>query len=83
MRSSNLALKIKSLPAIINLSFKKDIMDVVLSDGRILSVPLAWYPRLAKAKSAQLKKFEISPSGYGVHWPAIDEDLSVQGFLFP
>ena len=64
------------LPSILDVSFSKDLMNVVLSDGRIISIPLAWYARL-------LKRYEISPSGYGIHWPDLDEDLSVYGFLFP
>ena len=72
-----------SVPAIEKVSFTKDALVVDLSDGRVLQVPLAWYPRLAKAKANQLKKFEISPAGYGIHWPALDEDLSVVGFLYP
>ncbi len=71
------------LPSILDVSFLKDLMSVNLSDGRIISVPLAWYPRLASAKPKQLKRYEISPSGYGIHWPDLDEDLSVYGFLFP
>ncbi len=82
MNSSNLAINY-GLPAILKVNFEKDYMDVSLSDGRILSVPLAWYPRLSGASKAQLKKYEISPSGYGIHWPSLDEDLSVKGFLFP
>ncbi|MFA5976203.1 MAG: DUF2442 domain-containing protein [Elusimicrobiota bacterium] len=71
------------LPSILEVSFSKDFLQLNLSDGRILSVPLAWYPRLATANPRQLKRFEISPSGYGIHWPDLDEDLSVYGFLFP
>jgi hypothetical protein len=71
------------LPNITRVSFHDDLMEVTLSDGRLLSVPIAWYPRLAKATKVQLKKFRISPSGYGIHWSEIDEDLSVKGFLFP
>src|SRR5882672_183366 len=71
------------LPSILAVNFSRDLMDVSLSDGRIISVPLAWYPRLASAKPKQLKRYEISPSGYGIHWPDLDEDLSVYGFLFP
>ena len=70
-------------PSIRNVHFTKDLMSVDLSDGRIVSVPLAWYPKLATANQKQLKKVEISPSGYGLHWPDLDEDLSVYGFLFP
>ena len=70
-------------PSIRTVQFSKDLMSVTLSDGRIVSVPLAWYPKLASANSKQLKKHVISPSGYGIHWPDLDEDLSVYGFLFP
>ena len=71
------------LPSILEVHFSKDLMTVNLSDGRILSLPLAWYPKLAEATPKQLKHLEISPSGYGIHWPDLDEDLSVYGFLFP
>ena len=71
------------LPAITSVKFSKDIMIVGLSDGRTLSIPIAWYPRLIKATRKQLKNLEISPGGYGIHWPDVDEDLSVWGFLFP
>jgi hypothetical protein len=71
------------LPSILGVSFSINLMSVKLSDGRIISIPLAWYPRLVAAKPKQLKNYEISPSGYGIHWPDIDEDLSVYGFLYP
>lgn len=74
--------KIK-LPAILKVKFTDDCMEVGLSDGRILIIPLAWYPNLANATKKQLENCEISPSGYGIHWPELDEDLSVYGFLFP
>ncbi len=79
--NTSLAEQIK-LPSILSLKFKGDSMSVDLSDGRILIIPLAWYPRLLSAKKKQKNNFEISPSGYGIHWPDIDEDLSVYGFLF-
>ena len=71
------------LPSILSVKFLADSMAVKLSDGRTITVPLAWYPKLASAKKKDLERFEISPSGYGIHWPAMDEDLSVYGFLFP
>lgn len=56
-------------------------ISVELSDGRKVSVPLAWFPKLLSANLDQLKKFEISPSGYGIHWPDLDEDISVRAFV--
>ena len=82
MRTS-IAEDLGGLPSILDVDFSKDLMSVNLSDGRIISIPLAWYSRLAAAKPKQLKRYEISPSGYGIHWPDLDEDLSVYGFLFP
>jgi hypothetical protein len=58
-----------------------DTLHVDLIDGRTISVPLAWYPRLMKATGAQRKKWEIAGGGYGIHWAEIDEDLSSEGLL--
>lgn len=52
-----------------------------LTDGREVSVPLSWSWRLQEATPEERQNFEISPSGYGVHWPDIDEDLSARGAL--
>jgi hypothetical protein len=52
-----------------------------LADGRSISVPLAWYPRLLHALPEQRANFEISGGGYGIHWPDLDEDLSSEGML--
>ncbi len=54
---------------------------VTYQDGRELSVPIAFYWRLADAPLELLQEFEISPSGRGIHWPSIDEDLSARGLL--
>ena len=59
--------------------FDDDSMWVSLSDGRVLSVPLAWFPRLLNASAAQRNAVELSRTG--LHWEAIDEDISVQGLL--
>lgn len=58
-----------------------DSLIVDLMDGRTISVPLAWYPRLANATSAQRAVWEIAGGGFGIHWPEIDEDLSSEGLL--
>jgi DNA-binding transcriptional regulator YiaG len=52
-----------------------------LTDGRVIRVPLAWSWRLQEATPAERQNYEISPSGYGVRWPEIDEDLSARGLL--
>ncbi len=60
--------------------FDADSLIVDLMDGRAISAPLAWYPRLFNA-AVDLADWEISAGGYGIHWPALDEDLSTAGLL--
>jgi hypothetical protein len=59
----------------------EDTLTVDLVDGRTLSTPLAWYPRLLHATPEQRTNFVIAGAGFGIHWPDVDEDLSVQGML--
>jgi len=59
----------------------EDDLIVRMMDGRMISVPLAWYPRLLHATPAQRNNWEITGGGYGIHWPDIDEDLSTEGLL--
>ena len=54
---------------------------VGLSDGRVLSVPLTWFPRLLEASPEERSHFELLGNGEGIHWPDVDEDLSVEGLL--
>jgi hypothetical protein len=61
--------------------FSEDTISVDLADGRTITVPLAWYPRLLHATVAQRNNWRIAGAGYGIHWPDIDEDLSTQGLL--
>jgi len=56
-------------------------LSVALMDGRTITVPLSWYPRLANATPAQRSDWELAGAGYGIHWPQIDEDLSTEGLL--
>ena len=70
-------------PAIKNVYFQGNLMQVGLNDGRIISVPIAWFPRLARAKPKQRRQYIILPRGHGIHWPQLDENLSLFGFLFP
>jgi hypothetical protein len=62
-------------------SVTEELITFHLADGRIVSVPLAWSWRLSDATSAQRANFEIIGDGHGVHWPDVDEDLSVEGML--
>jgi hypothetical protein len=55
-----------------------DNLIVSLMDGRTISVPLAWYPRLLNATSKQRRNWQIAGGGYGIHWPDIDEDLNTE-----
>ena len=54
---------------------------VTLTDGRVLSAPLAWFPRLLNAPSAKRQVYELMGNGVGIHWPELDEDISVVGLL--
>ncbi len=56
-------------------------LTVELMDGRLIGVPLAWYPRLANATPEQRNHWELAGVGHGIHWPDIDEDLSIEGLL--
>ena len=58
-----------------------DTLTVDLLDGRTISVPLAWYPRLLHATAAQRTNWRVAGGGFGIHWPDIDEDLSTAGLL--
>lgn len=61
--------------------FDSDRIIVDLMDGRTIAVPLAFYPRLLNATPEQRRNWEVAGSGYGIHWPDIDEDLSTEGLL--
>ena len=59
----------------------EDAMHVDLMDGRMIRVPLAWYPSLLNATMAQRNDWEVCGGGYGIHWPQLDEHLSAEGLL--
>jgi Protein of unknown function (DUF2442) len=62
-----------------SVEFSDDSMTVSLDDGRALSVPLAWYPRLLHGTKQEREVYELI--GEGIHWPQLDEDISVEGLL--
>ena len=59
----------------------EDTLSVDLSDGRTIAVPLAWYPRLSQATAEERKSWRLIAGGQGIHWPALDEDVSVANLL--
>jgi len=64
-----------------SLEFKGDALVVYLSDARTLSVPLAWYPRLYHGKPHERENYRLIAEGKGIHWPDLEEDISVAGML--
>jgi len=59
----------------------QNLLVADLMDGRTIGVPLTWYPRLANAPPLALRNWQIAGAGYGIHWPDLDEDLSIDGLL--
>jgi hypothetical protein len=64
-----------------NMHFTEDTLSVDLLDGRTITVPLVWYPKLLHATPEQRNNWKRCDGGYGIHWPDIDEDLSTEGLL--
>jgi Protein of unknown function (DUF2442) len=64
-----------------SVEFDAHMMRITLMDGRELGVPLAWFPTLKKATTAQRARCEIGGGGVGLHWPDLDEDLSIAGLM--
>lgn len=70
-----------SVPAAESVIVTEDTLTVDFSDGRSLSVPLAWFPRLLHATPAERKSWRLIGRGQGIHWNKLDEDISVEGLL--
>jgi len=66
---------------VLDMRFDEASLIVDLMDGRTISAPLAWYPRLLRATPGQRGRWQTAGAGYGIHWPEIDEDLSTEGLL--
>ena len=75
-----LAVKIE-LPFAESVMITEDTLNVDLSDGRTISVPLTWFPRLVHATQKQRDNWRLIGRGHGIHWDDIDEDISVEGLL--
>ena len=61
--------------------FSDDAFTVELMDGRAITTPLAWFPRLLHATAEQRENWQVGGGGYGIHWPDVDEDVSTEGLL--
>jgi len=64
-----------------SIKFTKTMMQVTLSDGRVVGVPLVWFPALHTATPERRMNYEISGGGISLHWPELDEDLSIPGLM--
>lgn len=69
------------IPSIENIRVTEDTLSIDLSDGRTVSVPTAWYPRLTHATPDEKKNWRLIGRGHGIHWEDIDEDISVENLL--
>ena len=70
-----------TLARILNVTITDDTLSVDLEDGRSVSVPIGWYPRLTHGTAAERVNLQISGAGYGVYWPDLDEDIGIEGLL--
>lgn len=77
---TTLAIEIEQLSAM-DVHVTDDALSVDLSDGRTISVPLAWYPRLLNGTPAERGNWRLIGRGEGIHWPDLDEDISVRGLI--
>ncbi len=69
------------IPDAENVTLTEDTLTVELSDGRTLSAPLAWFPRLVHASPAERNTWRLIGKGHGIHWEDLDEDISIEGLL--
>ena len=68
-------------PMAARLEVNEDTLSVELTDGRTISVPLAWYPRLLHGTVEERDRWRLIGNGHGIHWPSLDEDISVENLL--
>jgi len=73
--------EVEVIPVATELETSEDELTVSLSDGRRISVPLVWFPRLLNATAEERAEFRFIGGGEGIHWPRVDEDISVAGLL--
>ena len=71
----------RTLPKVMAVTVTDDTLSVDLADGRTISVPVMWFPRLAYGTAAERANFQIAGAGYGIYWPDLDEDIGFEGLL--
>ena len=69
------------IPQAVEVRVSAELLEVRLSDGRTISAPLNWYPRLADGSLAERNHWQLLGDGHGIHWPELDEDISVENLL--
>ena len=69
------------VPAIVDVTVSDDALSVTLSDGRTLSAPLTWFPRLLHASAEERNTWRLIGRGSGIHWPPIEEDISIESLI--
>ena len=74
-------LEIDGHPVAVNVSVTEATLEVELADGRKISAPIVWFPRLEAATEEERKDWHLLGNGQGIHWPQLDEDISVLGLL--
>lgn len=75
------AVTVPAPPKAVNVVVTDDTLTVDLEDGRTISVPIGWFPRLAYGSPDERANFQISGAGRGIHWPDLDEDVGIEGLL--
>ena len=69
------------MTTISSLSFQPNVLNVSLADGHILTIPLAWYPRLLHGTEAERQNWDLVGGGYAIEWPDLDEHIGIEGLL--
>jgi hypothetical protein len=78
---TSLMVELLETPRIQGVTVTDDTLSADLSDGRTISVPLAWYPRLMSASVTERDNWRLIASGEGIHWPELDEDISIKTLI--
>ncbi len=81
MPGTTSAVNVEATPRIVDVCVTDDTLAVDLEDGRTISVPLGFFPRLSHATPAERDNYQIGGAGRGIHWPELDEDIGVEGLL--